>query len=102
MKKHTAIYLTAMGYDESDWICCEVFGCEAQAVDIHHIIRRGAGGSKTKDYIENLMGCCRHHHEKYGDKTGYINFLKACHRHRMIERQVPFNNDLIQIEDDLL
>jgi len=32
------------------------------AVDVHHLIPRGLGGSKTKDYIENLMGLCRKCH----------------------------------------
>lgn len=37
------------------------------------------GGSKTKDFIENLMACCRHDHEKYGDKSQYYDFLKETH-----------------------
>jgi hypothetical protein len=47
-----------------DYIPCEVNGCTCRAVDIHHIDRRGMGGSKTKDYIENLVGLCRNHHDK--------------------------------------
>lgn len=37
---------------------CEIPGCGANANQVHHIIPRGMGGSKTKDYIENLMGLC--------------------------------------------
>lgn len=77
MKKHTSIYLEAMGYDTSDWIPCEI--CCTTAVDIHHIESRGMGGSKTVDTIENLMALCRTCHEKYGDKKQYVEFLKEKH-----------------------
>jgi 5-methylcytosine-specific restriction endonuclease McrA len=77
MRKHTQIYLQGMGYKKTDFIPCEV--CGAQAVDIHHIEARGMGGSKDKDTIENLMGCCRECHIKYGDKKQYKEFLKDIH-----------------------
>jgi len=60
MKKHTQIYLQGMGYKTSDFVPCEVCGC--QAVDVHHIEARGMGGSNDKDTIINLMGLCRQHH----------------------------------------
>lgn len=87
-----------MGYDESDFIKCEIIGCEAKAVDIGHISCRGMGGSKAKDYIENLQAICRHHHEKYGDKKQYIDWLKYCHIKAMEERQVKYNPELIKTE----
>jgi 5-methylcytosine-specific restriction endonuclease McrA len=77
MQKHTQIYLQGMGYKKTDFIPCEV--CGSQAVDIHHIEARGMGGSKDKDTIENLMGCCRQCHIKYGDKKQYKEFLKEIH-----------------------
>ncbi len=95
MKKHTRIYLSAMGYDESDWISCEVIGCECGDGWIHHIDCRGMGGSKTKDFIENLMKICPHHDEKYGDKKQYMDFLRWCHIRRMDERKVNYNPQLI-------
>jgi hypothetical protein len=98
MKKHTKIYYAAFGYDESDWIKCEVIGCEAKADDIHHIDCRGMGGSKRKDYIENLQAICRHHHEKLGDRKGDINFLKLCHERAMKERGVKFIQELIRTD----
>lgn len=91
-----------MGYDEHSFIQCEVYGCEAKVNDIHHVDCKGMGGSKTKDYIENLMGLCRHHHEKYGDRKQFMSYLKACHKSKMIERGVQFNHDLITITDELL
>ena len=49
-------------YALDDFIPCTT--CGTKAVDIHHIERRGIGGSKNKDYIENLMGLCRDCHDK--------------------------------------
>lgn len=98
LKKHVRIYIDSMGYDESDWIRCEIIGCQETAVDIHHIDPRGMGGSKSKDYIENLQGLCRHHHIKYGDLRQYTNWLKYCHTKAMEERQVQFNPNLIKTD----
>ena len=86
MKKHTRIYLDAMGYDESDFIPCEM--CGQRAVDIHHIHARGMGGSDTKDYIENLMALCRACHLEYGDKTHHRVALVERHWEVMQERNV--------------
>lgn len=81
MKKHTKVYLDGMGYDVTDFICCEV--CQAQAVDIHHIEARGMGGSKEADTIENLMALCRKCHVEFGDKKQYKELLVATHALRM-------------------
>jgi hypothetical protein len=63
VKKHTQIYMKYFGYHLSDWLPCEICGC--QAVDIHHIECRSMGGTKTKDTIENLMALCRGHHIQF-------------------------------------
>ena len=76
MRKHTKVYLDYFGL-HGEFIPCEV--CYKQANDIHHIKCRGAGGSKTKDFIENLMALCRSCHEKYGDKKQYMEFLNKIH-----------------------
>lgn len=78
MRKHTKIYMDYFGYDISDFIPCEV--CGKNAVDINHIVARGMGGSKTKDNIENLMAMCRQHHEQFGDKKVYREFLQTKHK----------------------
>jgi len=66
MKKHTKIYLEYFDYCEQDFIPCEI--CGRQAVDIHHIYPRGMGGSDSKDFIENLIGLCRDHHNQAESK----------------------------------
>jgi len=66
-----------MGYDETDFICCEV--CGAKAVDIHHIEARGMGGSEERDTIENLMALCRDCHLNMGDKKQFKEQLKSIH-----------------------
>ena len=60
MKKHTKIVMTFYGYGEQDFIPCLM--CGTKACDVHHIDRRGMGGSKNKDYIENLATLCRKCH----------------------------------------
>jgi len=64
-------------FDRCDFIPCEV--CDNPATDIHHIDARGMGGSKTKDYIENLQALCRGCHIEYGDITDLKDMLKKIH-----------------------
>ncbi len=77
MRKHTKIYLDHYGYDETDFIPCEI--CGAKAVDIHHIEAKGMGGSKTKDYIENLIAVCRDCHVKCHSNKAFNNRAKEIH-----------------------
>jgi 5-methylcytosine-specific restriction endonuclease McrA len=77
VKKHTKLYLAYFGFDQSDFIPCEI--CKAQAIDIHHIECRGMGGTKEPENINNLMAVCRDCHVKYGDKKEYKEFLKEVH-----------------------
>ena len=44
--------------------------CGEWGADVHHISNKGSGGSKCKDYIENLICLCRKCHDKcHSDKT---------------------------------
>jgi 5-methylcytosine-specific restriction endonuclease McrA len=86
MRKHTRIYLDYFGFDESDFIGCEV--CEAQAVDIHHIKARGMGGNKNANDITNLMALCRRCHILYGDRKHLIEFLEDIHNKKICEKSV--------------
>ena len=68
MKKHTRIYMDYFDYVIDDFIGCEV--CGVKAVDIHHIEPKGMGGSKSKDFIANLVALCRVCHTKcHSDKV---------------------------------
>jgi hypothetical protein len=77
MKNHTKIYFDYFGYDKNSFIECEV--CGAKAVDLHHIERRGMGGNKSADTIENIMALCRKHHEEFGDKKQWKEWLIKLH-----------------------
>lgn len=67
MRSHTKIYLEHFDYstEQPEYMPCEI--CSNQVVDVHHIDPRRMGGSKTKDYIENLMGLCRECHNDCED-----------------------------------
>ena len=77
MQKHTKIYINHFGYTLADFIPCEI--CGGQAVDIHHIEPKGMGGSKTKDYIENLIAVCRKHHEDCHNSKDFNETAKNIH-----------------------
>ena len=62
MKKHVKIYRDYFKYHIAEFVGCEV--CGKPATDIHHVDNKGMGGSKTKDYIENLIALCRSCHNK--------------------------------------
>lgn len=80
MKRHVKIYFDHHGYKPGDFIPCRVCGCTA--VDIHHIIARRSGGNPSgdKDTPENLIALCRKHHEEFGDKKQYIEYLRSINK----------------------
>jgi hypothetical protein len=77
MQKHTKIYINHFGYTLADFIPCEI--CGGQATDIHHIEPKGMGGSKTKDYIENLIAVCRDDHNRCHDSKEFNETAKNIH-----------------------
>ena len=78
MKKHTKLYMNFFDYGEEDFVMCEM--CQQdRAVDIHHLDNRGMGGSKTKDYIENLVGLCRDCHNNAENDTSFNMFCRIKH-----------------------
>ena len=81
MKKHVKIFLQNFGYGEQDFIPCLM--CGQRAVDIHHIERRGMGGSKTKDRIDNLVGLCRSCHIKAESDKEFNTIIKEKHLKRL-------------------
>jgi 5-methylcytosine-specific restriction endonuclease McrA len=62
MKPHVKKYTEYFGYSGFEYMPCEI--CKKPANQVHHIHPRGMGGSKQKDYIENLLGCCFECHRK--------------------------------------
>ena len=60
-----------------DFIACTT--CGGRAVDIHHIDARGMGGSKTKDFIENLAALCRVCHNKAESSKEFNEQVKQKH-----------------------
>ena len=78
MKKHTKVYLDFFNYGEQDFIPCEM-ECGDRAVDVHHLQSRGMGGSKNKDYIENLMGLCRDCHIKAESDSSFNMYCRIKH-----------------------
>lgn len=82
MQKHTKVYFEYFGYDESDFINCEVCSYR-RAVDIHHIIPRSKFGKKTKDAqdnIYNLIAVCRECHDKAHSNEITKEELQDIHR----------------------
>lgn len=77
MKKYKKVYIDYFGYDVTDYIGCEI--CKKPSVDIHHLIAKGMGGSKTKDYIENLIAVCRECHVKCHSSKAFNNLAKTIH-----------------------
>ena len=77
MKKYKKVYLDYYGLTPEDFIPCE--GCGSTAVDIHHIHPKGMGGSKTKDYIENLVAVCRECHNKCHDSKDFNDNIEDLH-----------------------
>jgi hypothetical protein len=83
MQRHKKIYLDFFGYGLDDFIPCEVKGCTRKAVDVHHIDNRGMGGSDLLDYIENLAGLCREHHNQAEDDPEFNEKVRAWHLKRV-------------------
>jgi len=86
MKNHTKIYFNALGLYPEDGCNCEI--CNQRAVDIHHIERRGMGGTTNpeKDSIFNLIAVCRECHDRYGDKVKYKRSMKVKHMRFLMQR----------------
>ena len=88
MQKHTKIYFKSLGHVPGDFIACEISG--QPAIDIHHLISRGRGGT---DRIENLMALTRELHIKLGDKQQYMYKLLITHRQFLEDNGVKFDNN---------
>jgi len=95
MKNHTKVYLLAV-YGELTHNCtCEIcYVTEhkvVRAVDVHHINPRGMGGSKDKDYIENLMGLCRACHLDCEAAQYSKQFQEAFHKDFLDQKYIDYD-----------
>jgi len=81
LKSYTKKYLTYFGYTTADFIPCEV--CGARSVDVHHIEPKGMGGSKTKDFIGNLIALDRDCHNKAHANEITKDQLKKIHNEQL-------------------
>tara|TARA_R110002072_G_scaffold133633_2_gene274172 strand:- start:782 stop:1078 length:297 start_codon:yes stop_codon:yes gene_type:complete len=91
MKKHTKIYMAALGYDETDFMPCEITGCKG--VDIHHIVNRD-------NRIENLMLLTREKHVELGEIKSKMAQLLINHRLFLQNNGVKFNNNWFEEQLD--
>ena len=82
MKKHTKIYMDALGYNDTDYMPCELTG--APGVDIHHIVNR-------EDRIENLMLLTREKHQYFGEIKAKMSFLLTKHEQFLIDNRVKYD-----------
>jgi len=100
MRKHTSIYYKAFGYEKYDFVASEISG--QKAVDICHILPRGAGGNPdgSLDRIENLMAQTREEHLKFGDHKSTTAYQYRKHMEFMELNGVKFDRKWItsQIE----
>ena len=88
MLKHIRIYLSYFGYGEQDFIPCE--NCKnKRSADVHHIDNKGMGGSKTKDYIENLVALCRDCHLKCHKDKEFNEKVKQVHLEKLKAWRLP-------------
>ena len=84
MKKHTKIYIDSLGYDETDFMPCEITG--RKGIDIHHIVNR-------ENRIENLMLLTREEHTERGEIKSQMCFLLEVHRDFLDTNGVKFDNN---------
>lgn len=81
MQPHTKNYYKHFGLGLDDIVLCEY--CEAQAVDIHHIVFKSQLGG---DEVENLIALCRHHHLLAHANRDFNDSLKNIVLHRNLEQ----------------
>jgi 5-methylcytosine-specific restriction endonuclease McrA len=78
MERHCKIYKDYLGLEENEWRACEV--CGRRANDIHHIFRRGEGGT---DEIGNLIALCRRCHRRAHGMELDKGYLTDTHKQKL-------------------
>lgn len=96
MQDYVEVYLIGMGYEpwfmnNDDPVPCEI--CGEQFHDVHHIERRGMGGTEKEYFVEEMMALCRDDHFFFGDKKKFRVFLYWVHYLKMkqVKREIDFD-----------
>lgn len=80
MKAYTKIYMKYFGYDESDFIPCEI--CGSKATEIHHLEPKSIAKAKV-NMIDNLIGICRVCHDLCNQRP-FNDQAKLIHRKKLL------------------
>lgn len=93
MRKHIKIYHEALDIPFTHGVYRRSELSDTQGTDIHHIERRGMGGSKSLDRIENLICLNTTEHIALGDKKQYKQMLFIKHYNFLTENGVKFDKE---------
>ena len=78
MKNHVRVYLKFWGYAVSpmsqEKIPCDY--CQKLNTEVHHISKRGSGGSRKKDTPQNLVALCRTCHTMADHNKEFNDMVK--------------------------
>lgn len=98
MKNHTKVYLDYFGFDEGDFIPCEISG--VPAVDISHNIPRGMGGrpKNSGDTPDNLMALSRKWHDFLERNPQSYWWFHLVHCQYMVTKK-PYHQTVASIDD---
>jgi hypothetical protein len=77
MKEHIRIYMDHFNLGEQDYVFSEISG--KRCTQVHHIEGRKRGGSKDKDYIENLIGLTMEEHVLCESNPRVNEYVKQLH-----------------------
>ena len=84
MINHLKVFLKFWKLSIGEFIPC--WYCGGEAVDIHHLEGRKAGGSKLKDFPANLFPCCRTCHIRAENNKEFNEKLKEILKRKIYER----------------
>ena len=90
MKPYTKTYLKYFGFDESDFIPCEL--CGAKAVDIHHLEPKSRAKAKV-NLIDNIMALCRICHDDCSRSVRINEDAKLIHRKHLLSVKIDHETE---------
>ena len=81
MKAYTKTYFRYFGFDESDFVPCEI--CGSKATEIHHLEPKSIAKAKV-NLIDNLIAVCRTCHDLCGGLRSFNDQAKLIHRKKLL------------------